>query len=702
MKLSWSRLIRLSRKELRETLRDRRTILTLVMMPLLVYPLLSMALNRFLLSSGGPGEQGFVVGVATQEESDLLQSLINDPRSLPPQSIQDASGGELAEFNVAVISGGTPDEALLANRLDISAALEFTDDEPASIRVTAFTGDQASQSARRILLERLHWLQLNDTVGILSQLIPDFKAFRVTTTEIGQRSDGNVLASIIPLVLVLMTITGAVYPAIDLTAGERERGTMEALMASPVPRWWLLIAKYVAVVCVALLTAVANLGAMFTTLKLTGLMEQLAGDGAVLGFKEMGLIFLLLVLFSAFFAAVLLSLTSFARSFKEAQAYLIPVMLLSLAPAMLSLMPGMSLDGPLAVAPLLNIVLLAREILSDNVHVFGATLAVVSTVLYAVAALAIAAKLFGSDAVNRTSERSIGSLFRRPAEATSRPSLGEAGMVVALLLPASFVVSNSLMRWIGSQEGEVNVALQLTLNAVALIAAFGLIPLAATFLGRHRYRLTYRVAGTSIGFYLGAAVMALGAWAFAHEALVFADQLGLATLSEEQMEQTRGVLEKWKTISPVLLLATMAVTPAVIEELCFRGYLFSAFSSVMRPWQTIMATAVLFGLFHVFVGSTLLIERFVPTMLLGVVLGWLAYRSGSVLPGMLMHFLHNGLLELVARYHEQLEFLGAEMGDSRHLPLSWIAVAGAFLVVGVSIVHWTRRGEAEAAWQQVE
>lgn len=691
MRLTWSRLARLSRKELRETLRDRRTILTLVMMPILVYPLLSMALNRFLLSSGGPGESGFVVGVGSVSESEWLVSLLNDPRSQPPEAILQSSGGNLAEFKVVVTEGVEPNEALLANELDATAALTIEDGEPSTITVTAFAGDNASQSARRILVERLQWLKLKDAVDILQRVLPQFQSFQVQTAEIGEKASGNVLGSIIPLVLVLMTITGAVYPAIDLTAGERERGTMEALMASPVPRWWLLLAKYIAVVTVAMLTAIANLGAMFTTLSLTGLMGMLSGDGAGLGVSQIFQILLLLVLFSAFFAAVLLSLTSFARSFKEAQAYLIPVMLLSLAPAMLSLMPGIKLSGPLAVAPLINIVLLAREILSGEVPVLGATIAITSTILYAIAALAIAAKLFGSDAVNRTSEQSISSLFKRPKDASLVPTVGEAGMVIALLLPISFIVSNALMQWLRAQEGDVNVGFQLALNAVGLILAFGLIPLVATFLGRHEYVATYRAKKTSWGFFVGGSIMALGGWAFAHEALVLADQWGLALLNEDQMERTRGVLDKWKTISPVILLATMALTPAIIEELCFRGYLFSAFSTVLRPWQTIAATSVLFGLFHVFVGSTLLVERFLPTTLLGFLLGWLAYRSGSVLPGMLMHFLHNGLLELVARYHEKLDFLGADLEASRHLPLTWLGTAGGFLAVGIAVVMVSKK-----------
>ena len=109
-----------------------------------------------------------------------------------------------------------------------------------------------------------------------------------------------------------MTITGAVYPAIDLTAGERERGTLEALMAAPVPRLGLLIAKYIAVMAVALLTATANLLAMSVTLLSTGLGPLVFGEGGLsvlLIVQVLGL----LVLFAAFFSAILLAITSFAQ-----------------------------------------------------------------------------------------------------------------------------------------------------------------------------------------------------------------------------------------------------------------------------------------------------------------------------------------------------------------------------------------------------
>jgi ABC-2 type transport system permease protein/sodium transport system permease protein len=184
--------------------------------------------------------------------------------------------------------------------------------------------------------------------------------------------------TVLPLILILMTITGAVYPAIDLTAGERERGTLEILVAAPVPRLGLLLAKYVSVLTVALLTATVNLLTMTITIMAGGMGQVLLGKS---GWSPLVVaeVFCLMVLFAGFFSAVLLSLTSFARSFKEAQAYLIPLMLLALAPGLLSVMPGLELKGMLAVAPVINIVLLGRDLLEQNANPAMAAVVVITT-----------------------------------------------------------------------------------------------------------------------------------------------------------------------------------------------------------------------------------------------------------------------------------------------------------------------------------
>src|SRR5205823_11115180 len=137
-------------------------------------------------------------------------------------------------------------------------------------------------------------------------------------------------------------------------------------------------------VTVAVLTALVNLVMMLGTLQLSGLGQQVLGGGLTFGLI-LGL-FGLLLLFAAFFSAVLLALTSFARSFKEAQAYLIPLMLVSLAPGLLGMMPEVKLTGLNAVTPLLNIVLLGRELFEGQAQAGTAAVVVFSTLVYALAA----------------------------------------------------------------------------------------------------------------------------------------------------------------------------------------------------------------------------------------------------------------------------------------------------------------------------
>ena len=162
-----------------------------------------------------------------------------------------------------------------------------------------------------------------------------------------------------------MTVTGGVYPAIDLTAGERERDTLETLMALPVPPFRLLLAKYVAVVTVTLLTGAMNLLAMFTTVLAMQLETVLLGASG-LSLALAGKLALVLAVFALFYSALLLALTGSTRSFKEAQAYLIPLMLLSISPGLMLLTPGWTLNLGTAAIPIVNMLLLARDVLEGN------------------------------------------------------------------------------------------------------------------------------------------------------------------------------------------------------------------------------------------------------------------------------------------------------------------------------------------------
>jgi ABC-2 type transport system permease protein/sodium transport system permease protein len=681
------RLWRFARKELREILRDRRTVLTLVLMPLLLYPLLSVAFRQFFLTSlVATAKPDIRIGVAGEDEALALMNLLR----MGPQ--------DEAEAKLAVFESPDPAADLAAQKIDVAARVRHADrvlerfkrlgegdptalDSTFSVELTVVDGSAVGRDALQDLRLRL---------ADANTMILEFRLARaeqrsitlpvnltVETLPDSGRKGPTALATLIPLVLILMTITGAVYPAIDLTAGERERGTLEILMAAPVPRVGLLMAKYLAVLTVAMLTALANLGMMALTVTASGLGPMLFGERGLSG-EFLAAMLGLLLLFVLFFSAVLLAVTSFARSFKEAQAYLIPIMILALAPGVMALMPGLQLGGLLAVTPLLNVVLLARNLFEGGVDLSVAAVVVLSTLLYAAAAIGLAARVFGAEAVLYSEQATLAETFRRPTKPSPSATPFGALLVLAVLFPLHFMVSGFL-----AASGDIAPESRFVVLTFANVVLFAGMPLTVAAWGRVEPRTGFALGSARWKAFAGALMLGVSLWPFVGELLLYMQEWGLTTLSSELRQRIAPLLEAWKQMPLALVMLSLALVPAAVEELFFRGYLFGAMSRSLRPRDAIIVTAVLFGLFHVLVTDLLVPERLLPSTLLGLVLGWVRWRSGSVWPGMVLHACNNGAVLLAARE--------AGLGDGAHVPAVWLLAGLAGAAAGVGLV-WAGRG----------
>lgn len=789
------RLIRLCAKELREILRDRRTIITLVLMPLLVYPILTLTFNTFLFTSFQAPEEVQPVVVFESEEafegfqvwyslwSEQLEGAIPlDPETGEPTlefaqtpDVRKAVGDGDAHLAVVVKPSQTPPTGKIGPNLPrIDVELIYRE------------GSVYGAEAVKYFERRLASLNVAFDREELSTSLPVRNQRQVIKTESGMAFS---FASFVPLMLILMTITGAVYPAIDLTAGERERGTMEALVAAPIPRVGLLLAKYVAVVIVAILTATANLVAMMITLASSQLGELLFGDGGI-SFTAMAQVYSLMILFAAFFSAILLVITSFARSFKEAQAYLIPLMLLSLGPGIISLMPDIKMTPMISVVPLLNMVLLARDTIQDNVNPILATAAVVSTFVYAVASISFAARIFGTDAILYGSEASWKDLFRRPEESTGKSSIAGALICLALLFPLQFVAASLASRLassgpkfdleikapqeivyrsdsesqilveglpdaaslnVGDQIGRnewrvrgedleelrlistqtfskpatigftvlnsqgekppgstlylsvsveklaegivVNsktISIQLIINALLTVALFVGVPMISARWQAVRTIDGFRLWRPRWGVLPGVILLGVSLWPFAHEIVVLGMQLGIGSI-EDKMSSIEHLIAEFQTVSPILIILCLAVAPGVCEEFFFRGFLMQSLMGRVKPWQSILISAVCFGAFHLIGSGVLSLERLLPSTFLGLFLGWVCYRTGSVIPGMIMHTFNNGFLLMLSYYRDALIEQGWNVGDQAHLPWAWLLSATLIAATGLAIVWFFGR-----------
>jgi ABC-2 type transport system permease protein/sodium transport system permease protein len=685
------RLGRLVRKELYEILRDRRTIITLVLMPLLLYPLLSIALPQLIVADAKPtGPPTYHLSFPSEAEFRQVLAYLGwrpgpgktfrptrpaneDRRKRPVLKVFELSKKEAARgkhgFDQVLWSGKIQLGVRVRNRIKFETGMEQVLDLELHYLHNSTPGREAvAWMERQCALANIEHLRQRQGVAVQASPL---------ATRDPNEEQGNFLAALVPLILILMTITGAVYPAIDLTAGERERGTLEILVAAPVPRLGLLFAKYVTVLTVAVLTAVVNLVMMTGTLLVTGVGSKLFG-GSLTAAAVLE-VFALLLLFAAFFSAVLLALCSFARSFKEAQAYLIPVMLVALTPGMLAMKSDLKLTGLLPVAPLINIVLLARDLFENQAELATAAVVVLSTLLYALAALAIAARVFGAEGVLYNEQSSWSDLFRRPPEPRRVATLAGALVCVALLFPADFLFHGLLGFW-----RDAGPEVLLGLRVLMTVLLFGAFPLIAAAVGRVRPATAWQWHRAPWAAYVAAVLLGLSLWPFALEVIVALRGLGIGTLAPEQEQMVQQFLGQLKRLPPVVILFGYALVPAVFEELFFRGYLFSALRAHTSRATTILGSAALFGLFHLF----FTFSQAVSATLLGVVLGWLCWQTRSVIPGIILHALHDGLIMMVSFYEPELTDLGWYDPGRTDVPPTWLAAGAVGVGLGVLLVYF--------------
>lgn len=715
LSITWFQQLAFVVKELKETLRDRRTITTLLAMPILVYPLLGMGFRFIALKQTATESPSYQVVVQTEDETAWLLSALNlskvDQNTFESVTEQQASQSEANKSADAESSSmpkttsvrfvqtetESPDavrQAVADQQADagiiVSLALgqDPSDFARRSVTIVEASGNAVSRRAAEFLEKQLQELNLQATRSWAKQRDPNFE-LPLTQERIQVLPEGgtSVLLGFMPLVLLLMTVTGGVYPAIDLTAGERERDTLETLMALPVPAFRLILAKFIAVVFVTFMTGLMNLIAMSITVYVLQLEQTLFGESGI----TPQLIFQLLVVlitFAIFYSSMLLVLTSSARSFKEAQAYLIPLLLLSIAPGLVILLPGWKLTLLTAVVPMVNMLLMAKGIFEGTAATLPSLIAISVTLFYSMACLSIAARLFGTDAVTTGSSSSWNDLLKRPKSVDRQPSITTALTTLALLVPGHFVASGLLGR-----DANLSMTTRMIMSGCLTVSLFLLFPLVIAFWNRLNLKAAFRVLPFSVVAGIAAVLIGCSTWPFVFELIALLQEQGIIGIDPEKMQQAQTLLEGWRELSLPLLIVVLGILPAICEEAFFRGFLFSGLRKHMSPSRTIVMTALAFGLFHVILAGGAAPERLLPSTLMGLLLGWVSVKTGSLVPGILLHATHNSLLMALAHFRDELSGFAVGLKSQQHLPATWLAIAGAVFVVGMVLLLQSKQPE---------
>jgi sodium transport system permease protein len=249
--------------------------------------------------------------------------------------------------------------------------------------------------------------------GLSPDLIKPFETKRENVAP-PEKVGGNMIGGLIPYIIIILCFTGAMYPAIDLTAGEKERGTMETLLCSPVHRVNIVLGKFLMVMTASVATIALTLVSSSLSIIVGGSMMMGRGAGAAKaagavsgggGFMPIidpaGIlgVFAMIAPVAMLFAALLLTISLFAKSYKEAQSYVSPLIIVIIMPAMMGMLPGIELSAKTALIPILNLSLVCKEMLSGVWHWNYIALIFGSTVIYAAVAVGLCVRMFNREDV---------------------------------------------------------------------------------------------------------------------------------------------------------------------------------------------------------------------------------------------------------------------------------------------------------------
>jgi sodium transport system permease protein len=383
-------------KELIDSLRDRRTVISMIVVPLLVMPLLTIGMGVLSVT---------LVGLAMREiPKVMILGGEDSPRVM----------AELRQLKDLQVVPAKPDYAEEISNKQIRAAVEIPEGfeaklaagESSTVKIYFYEGELRSGfGAER--LQRFFRELRDRAIGehLEARQLPESLArpFNIEEKNVAppEKVGGAILGGLVPYFVILLCLTGAMYPAMDLTAGEKERGTIETILCSPVSRTHLVLGKFLMVLTASIATVVLAITSMAVSfgagkkmlLGVTHGTMDAALQIAITGKAVVSIFFVVLPL-AVFFSAALLALSLFAKSFKEAQSYISPLMIVVVLPAVAALLPGVELNPALALVPVLNTSLVGKEIITGTYHWSLIALIFLSSSVYAGVAIAIAVKLF--------------------------------------------------------------------------------------------------------------------------------------------------------------------------------------------------------------------------------------------------------------------------------------------------------------------
>ena len=637
----------LIKKELLDVIRDKKAVIMMLIVPLVVYPLIffgTMAVMTAIQTGMEEHEYKVVIEPIEGPEYDSILAAIDehnkpskDDSSEKTDQLKSIRSDEKWDYDKAYA-------ALQKEEIDAYVRIWTQDIDGRPVYQIVYVSSITNSSyAADILKSVLNKMNKDESERLVSEM--GIKPELVLTPLVIENKDvaskeqttGNLLGMILPMLLIISLLMGTMYPAIDTTAGEKERGTLETMLTLPVTNREIIFGKFVTVAIIGVVSALLNLLSMglmgVYMIKLIGGLGLAANTVDFVRFVPAILVTVLSVLvFALFISALTMCIAAFAKSYKEANNYITPMTLVVMLTGYIAFIPNIELDSKMALVPVANICLLIKNILNFKYEMEIVMLVLLSNVVYAMLAVLFLGRVYNSEGILFDEGRSGLQLFEKRSNMKKGgvPTIGDAWFLLCVVFMAVIYLGSIMqLEW-----GFTGVA------GTQIIIL--LLPLLFVIYTKRSIKETYSFKKPAVTSVLGGVVLVLGVLLLGILLTVFTSMLfpNDAELSGESIDSTltgHGFL---------LTLFVAALMPAICEEMMFRGFVLSSFRKRYKIVTSILLVAAVFGIYH------MSIVRFFTTALLGAALALTVYYAGSIFPAMLMHFCNNGIAVLQMYYPE--------------------------------------------------
>lgn len=651
------------RKEFSELLRDRRTLFTTIILPVILYPLLFIGFSAIMSRQAGVIEKRG----ATIAYTDSLNQ--RDARSI---AMRDSLLAKIKSLDYVTLIPCPKTVQQLYEDKEIQAVITISDSLTSSGLNTYRIDVQHDGSNERgqMIFSKIKTAVKDLEKEVVKQRLVDDRIdpeilslvdVNPRDTSSSQKKMGMYLGMFLPYLMILMLVGGASTVAADLVAGEKERRTLETLLVSSASRQEIVLGKYLTIITMSMINVVINLISLSFSVRYLVAQTGLETSGVKMPVSAFLILLVAMLPLATLFSAILLSISTFSRNMKEARTYEQPIMMVSMLLGMVSFIPSIEFSNLLAMIPVINIALLFKAVMINEYTLAQLLITIFSTVLLDVVAIWITVKLFATESV----------LFRTEDDASLK-SMRKSGkqFFTAQNGIIYFALSLGALYYLGSKWQGKDLMSGLLKTQLWII----LLPVLATIrIFKQKPLEVLRLKLPKLKVILPVPFIALSATVLVS---MVAQLINLIyPFPQEYMEQLGGLFKM--DTRPWVLFLVVALTPGICEEVLFRGFLFRFFER-FGGTKAIIISAALFAIFH------LDPFRLLPVFLLGLLLGYLTYRSRSLISSMLSHTINNALAIFLVTYSSKpwLKPLMYGEDEIRY----WLAIPA--LLVLVASLRW--------------